>query len=140
MIEGTGQACNRNAEITDHRILSVIDLITYSIDRPDINRLARAVNLSASRLRHLFKEQTGVSFKHYLRLIKLERAAHLLENTFLKVKDICEQVDAGDVSRFVKDFEKEFGMSPARYRNHILKEKSKENLQILSRIAKSANK
>jgi hypothetical protein len=41
------QRQHRIKEITDHRILRVIDLITYSsVDRPDgINRLARAVDL-----------------------------------------------------------------------------------------------
>jgi transcriptional regulator GlxA family with amidase domain len=56
----------------------------------------------------------------------MERAAHLLENSFLMVKEISAIVGAGDVSHFVKDFEKQYGMSPARYRQQFSDEKIKK--------------
>jgi transcriptional regulator GlxA family with amidase domain len=112
-------------EITDRRISRVIVLMKPGGDggMEDFNRLADEVNLSASRLRHLFKAQIGVSFKQYRRELRMERAAHLLENSFLMVKEISAVVGAGDVSHFVKDFEKQYGMSPARYRKQFSDEK-----------------
>lgn len=111
-------------EITDPRIFKVVEIINKSFDRKlDFNKLAKEVNLSASRLRHLFKLQIGMSYKQYLRRLKMRRAADLLKTSFLKVREISTRVNIEDVSHFVRDFEKEYGMTPAQYRKNLFKEK-----------------
>jgi transcriptional regulator GlxA family with amidase domain len=104
-------------KVNDIRILTAINLVNSKFDQNfDFNDLAESLNLSASRLRYLFKEQTGISFRKYLRLVRMKQAKHLLETTFLTVNETARMVGITDASHFVRDFEKEFGLSPDRYR------------------------
>ena len=103
-------------KITDFRITEAVRLINSNLDDLDFCNLAETLNLSPSRLRHLFKEQTGISFRKYLLQVRMTRARHLLETSFLTVKETAKRLGIGDASHFVRDFEKEFGLSPARYR------------------------
>jgi two-component system, response regulator YesN len=131
-------------KITDHRIRESIRLIKLNFDEePDFNRLAETLNLSPSRLRQLFKEQTGLSFRKYLRCVRIRRAKRLLETSFLSVKETARRVGIRDISHFVKDFEKEVGLSPARYRQSyhsakkkpVLTTKKKNRKQVIARTA-----
>lgn len=78
--------------------------------------MARRVNLSISHLTRLFKTETGLAPLGYLREMRLERAAELLESSFLTVKEIRAVCGLGDKSRFIKDFKKHFGTTPTGYR------------------------
>lgn len=114
-------------EITDFRIAEATRLIALKFDQDfDFNRLAESLNLSPSRLRQLFKEETGMSFRKYLRLVRLREAKRLLETSFLSLHEIAEQVGIHDISHFVKDFKKQFEIPPETYRrkHHSAKEKS----------------
>ena len=77
---------------------------------------AHLVRLSPSRLRHLFKSQTGEPPMRYLKLRRLQEAAVLLRTTSLSVKEIMYKVGIADASNFVHEFEKQFGASPTIYR------------------------
>lgn len=85
-----------------------------------IAELARRVNLSLSRLRHLFKTEMGMSPAQYLKALRLQRAKDLLETTFLSVKQIMSHVGVSDKSRFAQDFKRAYGLTPARYRAHLV--------------------
>ena len=132
-------------EITDFRIAEAIRLIESNFDRDlDFNALAETLNLSASRLRQLFKAETGMSFRKYLRHQRMRQAKHLLETSFFSVKETARRAGIVNISHFVRDFEKEFGLSPARYRKQYLstvkKQLSFPESEQKSEIAKTANK
>lgn len=115
-------------EITDFRITEAVRFIKSNFDVDlDFTGLAETLNLSASRLRYLFKQQTGVSFRKYLRQERMKRARRLLETSFLSVKETARRSGITDTSHFVKDFKKEFGLTPARYRKRY---HSSENNQL----------
>jgi transcriptional regulator GlxA family with amidase domain len=78
--------------------------------------LAHRVNLSPSRLCHLFKIETGMAPLQYQKALKMEKARHLLETTFLSVKQIMKTVGIRDESHFVRDFKRHYGLSPLAYR------------------------
>ncbi|HKR00218.1 MAG TPA: helix-turn-helix transcriptional regulator [Pyrinomonadaceae bacterium] len=105
----------------DPRIQRAIRLMTADL-RPEIsiNELAKSLNLSESRLRHLFKAETGVSPMQYLKAQRIQRARKLLENTFLSVKEVMMEVGAKDKSHFIRDFKKAFGLSPSQLRARYL--------------------
>jgi AraC family transcriptional regulator of arabinose operon len=112
-------------KVKDIRILTAVKLVNAKFDQAlDFKSLAENLNLSPSRLRHLFKTETGTSFVKYLRLVRMRWAKHLLETGFLAIKEISKRVGIADVTHFVRDFEKEFGLSPDRYRKqfHTFKE------------------
>src|SRR5215510_1855683 len=80
-----------------------------------ISQMAEIVNLSPSRLQHLFKSETGLTLTQYQRTVRLDRARDLLEHTFLSIKQIIVQVGAKDRSHFERDFKKAFGLTPTEY-------------------------
>jgi len=82
----------------------------------ELSELAAMVNLSVSRLRHLFKVETGTTPTQYLKEWRLRRAAELMRTTFLTVKEIVRQLGLASGSHFVGDFKKIYGMSPKEYR------------------------
>ncbi len=101
----------------DRRIELVISKIeTQTSGSWETTNLAGLVNLSASRFRHLFKEETGTTPAHYLKELRLRKAEVLLRTTFLSVKEIVSGVGLGSGSHFVREFKKMYGLSPTAYR------------------------
>lgn len=78
--------------------------------------LAAKVNLSISRLSHLFKSYMGISLSDYVRNRRLEYARRLLDSTFLSVKEISTNVGFNNESHFVRMFRRSFGVTPLKYR------------------------
>lgn len=102
----------------DPRVQQAIDLLSEDLSRNvDIEALARSTNLSSSRLRHLFKDETGVTPAQYLKRLRLQRAKELIDGSFLRLKEVMPQVGISDESHFVRDFKKEHGLPPIRYRH-----------------------
>lgn len=87
--------------------------------QPTLEEMSQAVNLSPSRLRSLFKVETGMSPTEYLKDLRLARARELLETTFLQVKEIRIKVGIPDQSNFVRDFKRKYGVSPTEFRKQI---------------------
>jgi AraC family transcriptional regulator of arabinose operon len=87
--------------------------------RISVGCLAQSVNLSPSRVRHLFKAETGTSPVRYLRMRKMQEAKLLLETTFLTVKEVANRVGLSDESHFVRDFKRIYGSPPGHYRTAV---------------------
>jgi AraC family transcriptional regulator, arabinose operon regulatory protein len=104
----------------DRRIELVIAEIESDVARAwETAELAAFVNLSASRFRHLFKEEAGVSPGSYLRERRLERAEFLLRTTFLSIKEVMSEAGMSSMSHFVSYFKKRYGVSPSAYRKQL---------------------
>ena len=101
--------------VLDNRIRRALAVIQSSPGL-DLDDIAANLNLSASRLRHLFKAQIGLSPGQYIKLLRLERAKSLLESSFLTVKEITGRVGASDVSHFVRDYKAVYGETPSNAR------------------------
>ena len=101
----------------DPRVAKVKQLMGDNVQRGwTLLELAQAVNLSVWRLSHIFVSEVGKSPIHYLRELRMRRAKHALETSFLSVKEIAHQVGMKDESHFIRDFKKVFGEPPTRYR------------------------
>ena len=101
----------------DRRIELVISKMETEIASPwDATSLAALVNLSPSRFRHLFKQETGASPAQYLKDFRLRKAEVMLRTTFLSVKQVLKQVGLSSNTHFVNDFRKLHGMTPTAYR------------------------
>lgn len=102
----------------DRRIQTVRSAIETDFRRTfDIEALAEMVNLSGSRLRHLFKAEMGQTPAQYLKSIRMREAEMLLRTTFLSVKEIMNRVGISNESHFVHEFKKVHGLAPSKYRS-----------------------
>lgn len=102
----------------DTRVIQIINLLSEDLSRNcDIKALAASVNLSPSRLRHLFKDETGYTPAQYLKRLRLERAKELLAGSFLRLKEVMPRIGVTDDSHFVRDFKKTHGLPPIKYRS-----------------------
>jgi AraC-like DNA-binding protein len=81
--------------------------------------LSRALGLSASRLTHVVKEQSGTSVTSRVRFLRLEKAKELLERTALPIGEIAGQTGWQDLHYFTRLFRKSFGMTPSQYRQSV---------------------
>jgi AraC-like DNA-binding protein len=77
----------------------------------EVDEVAEMVNLSASRLRAIFKAETRLTLPQYLKKLRLERARELAETTHLRACEIMNELQVTDYSHFLRDFRKEYGMS-----------------------------
>ena len=101
----------------DARILGILEVVERELGKPQsVKRLAAQLRLSSSRFEHLFKSQTGQGFKAFLREARLTRAAELLQDPTLQIKEAAAAVGYANVSNFNHDFTKYCGESPSRSR------------------------
>jgi AraC family transcriptional regulator of arabinose operon len=105
----------RQLTARDPRILRALELFQKSTSA-HVSDIAADLNLSSSRFRHLFKQELGLSPKRYLKLTRLNRAKKLLENSFLRVKEITTVLGVNDVSHFVRDYKAFYRQTPSQTR------------------------
>ena len=111
----------------DRRIEVVISNMEAQCSRAwEVAELATLVNLSGSRLRHLFKQETGTTPAQYLKTVRLRKASVLLRTTFMSVKEIAITVGLTTASYFVREFRKSYGMTPTEYRNSAVRSTARE--------------
>ena len=82
--------------------------------------MAHLVNLSASRLEHLFKRETSMSPQQFFKFARLRHAKLLLQTSFLTIKEIMVHSGFNDASHFVRDFKRVYGKTPTQYRSSYL--------------------
>jgi AraC family transcriptional regulator of arabinose operon len=106
------------AERADIRVRLAFEMLKQSAAGSDFNfeKIARYVNLSPSRLRHLFTGNIGISPMHYVKLVRLERAHNLMLESFLTVKEVTNRSGFSDVSHFVREYKRRFGETPSQTR------------------------
>jgi AraC-like DNA-binding protein len=105
-----------------HRILEMVESGTTFIARD----FAAEFHLSTSHVQRLFKHETGVRLGEWLSEQRLQRAAHLLSNTYLSIKEITHAVGYEHTSSFIRAFERRFRQPPARYRKQNESDSSTE--------------
>lgn len=102
-------------DIRDARLRKLLELID-SDPLGKIHDWAVALNLSQSHLQHLFKQATGLGLGHLLTEKRLQKAATLLANTNLSIKEIASAVGYEHASSFTRAFERRFEQGPRSYR------------------------
>ena len=96
----------------------------------ETTELAVLVNLSGSRLRHLFKQETGTTPAQYLKAIRLKKAATLLRTTFKSIKEIAMSVGLTTASYFVREFRKSYGMTPTEVRKSTTRSPTRDHKRL----------
>ena len=84
-----------------------------------LGMLAKYTGYSVSHLSAMFKRVTGHAPLSYINIIKMQEACYLLDNTDMKLNQICHKVGIDDPYYFSRLFTKTIGMSPKKYREHV---------------------
>lgn len=101
----------------DSRVLQALKIIHSGLSlHLDAEKVARTLNLSSSRLRHLLKRDLGIPFGQYVKRARMDRAREILETSHLSVKQVMSEVGAQDRSHFTRDYKKIFGERPRESR------------------------
>jgi len=101
--------------VREERLQKILEMIESG--KPcTIQALAEELNLSHSRLQHLFKQETGISLGHVLTQQRLYRAAHLLTHSNKRIKEIAHAVGYEHASSFIRAFERHFAKAPRLFR------------------------
>ena len=108
-------------ECLDARVKTALIVIrNEGYSKKSVDRAAALVNLSATRLTHLFKEKVGMSPRGYDKHLRLSKAENLIKTTYLRIKEIEAKCGFKDSSRFARQFKKAFGLTPTECRAHAL--------------------
>ena len=97
------------------RVLKILDMVEKG-NTFAIRDLAAEFRLSPAYLQRLFKNETGICMGEWLSEQRLQRAAYLLSNSYLSIKEITHAIGYEHTSSFIRAFERRFQQAPARYR------------------------
>jgi len=101
--------------LEDVRLRKLLQLME-SNPRGSVRDWALAFNLSNSHLQRLFKRATGVGLSRAFTEKRLLRAASLLLQTNMSVKEVAHAVGYEHTSSFTRAFERHFEEAPRHYR------------------------
>lgn len=118
-------ALRRNQKL-DPRVGEALHFLSVNMRSPvQIEALSKSIGLSASRLSHLFKEQTGLSVIDTLNRMRIRQAALLLEHTDRSASEVAYDVGFQNYNHFIKQFHKWAGTSPSVFRKKERTEREK---------------
>jgi len=107
----------------------VVDIIRILRELPEqkikLSELAEKINLSESRLAHIFKEETGVPFRKFLLWMRLNDAVRLILKG-ASYTDAAHEAGFADAAHLTRSYKKMFGLTLSHSVN-----KSK-NVEIIS--------
>ncbi|MDD4990905.1 MAG: two-component regulator propeller domain-containing protein [Paludibacter sp.] len=87
----------------------------------DVEVLSDKMNLSRTQLYRKVKAMTDMSVKEFITTIKMNKAAELILIGEHNIGQVAELVGESELSNFSRNFNKHFGISPSKYRDHFLK-------------------
>lgn len=105
----------------------VIDYINEHLqERINLEQLAGMTNLSLSRFKHRFKDETGIPPAEFIVRKKIELSEKLLLNG-CNIKDIAYRLDFSSPAHFSTTFRKYKGVSPLEYKEKSLSRQQKDS-------------
>jgi AraC-like DNA-binding protein len=122
-----------SADAADSRTESIASVLLAQLSGagpaniPTLEVLAESLNLSAGRLQHIIKQETGIPFTRHVKVLRLQRARKLLQETCWTVKQVMIEVGISDHSHFAKDYKKQFGETPTQTRCAALASRNKSS-------------
>jgi signal transduction histidine kinase/ligand-binding sensor domain-containing protein/DNA-binding response OmpR family regulator len=112
-------------ESDDEKLLSKIMLyLEENLTNPQLSveELSKHVGMSRSSLYSKLLELTGQTPVEYIRSVKLEKAAVLLEKSDMNIAQVAYSVGFSTPNYFARSFKAKFNMLPSEYINRMRKE------------------
>ncbi|MBX7258579.1 MAG: PocR ligand-binding domain-containing protein [Candidatus Hydrogenedentes bacterium] len=105
--------------ISARRVGKAGDILSRGLaEAPSREDVAHTLGLSGSILGKSFRKQTGVTYREYLRLLRMRQAQRLLLIPGKPVAQVATEVGYTTTAAFSRAFEKVCGASPIAYRNN----------------------
>ena len=103
----------------------VMKYMNEHLTDPDLNveKLTEDVGISRAQLHRKLKEIAGVSAGEFIRNLRLEQAARLIEEGQINITQVAYSVGFSNQTHFSTVFKKHYGMSPSEYAETKRKEK-----------------
>lgn len=98
-----------------HKVHAVIE-DNLNNDQFNVEELAKLMHMSRMQLHRKFKAVSDRTSSNYIRSYRLHKSKPLLSDLNLNVSEVAWMVGFKDVNYYSKSFQKEFGMSPSKYR------------------------
>lgn len=95
---------------------SLVPHVTY-LDTITLQGVADHFGFSLSYCSRLIKSSTGQSFNAWKRLLRIQKAEHMLRNTTKSVAAISDTLGYENPETFIRAFKKELHTTPAKYRS-----------------------
>ena len=95
----------------------VMNYMNEHLADPDLNveKLTADVGISRAQLHRKLKEIAGVSAGEFIRNLRLEQAARLIEEGQINITQVAYSVGFNNQTHFSTVFKKHYGMSPSEY-------------------------
>ncbi len=115
IVEGYLHSMAKNKRVSVHPITAkVISSIRQGVEY-QISELANDFHISNRTLQRRLNEDIGISPKMYSRIVRFNKAYHLIKNSQLKMQDICFNLGYYDLSHMINEFVEFSGVSPYQY-------------------------
>ncbi len=102
---------------TSKLIADITAYINQNYTQPlSLEEVANKFFVSTCYLSTVFKHETSMNFKEYVRMLKINKAKELLANTNDSIQDIARQLGYGSSAYFSTAFHNETGCVPSEYR------------------------
>jgi AraC family transcriptional regulator len=95
-----------------------------------LEMLAGRVGFSAYHFHRIFRDAFGEPVKEYVRRLRLEKAAYRLKVSEEAILHLAMDAGFKTHESFTRAFQRQFGITPNRYRNNFLKASSARKKQI----------
>ncbi|KQB41739.1 ATPase/histidine kinase/DNA gyrase B/HSP90 domain protein [Flavobacterium daejeonense] len=104
----------------DEQIMQkVMQIIEENMDNNgfSVEDLGTIIGLNRTSFNNKIKSLTGFTPVEFIRDIRIKRAAQLLTNSQLLIKEIAYMTGFSDIKYFSKTFKNKYGQTPSEYRN-----------------------
>lgn len=104
----------KDTSIMDARIKKVLQYMSNHYNEPlTVHKMAEMLNLSDMYFGNLFNKETGMSFRNFLTMIRMNRAEEMLYSGEYKIHEVADACGFSDVFYFSRIFKKYRGISPS---------------------------
>jgi AraC-like DNA-binding protein len=113
--------CARQKRLARERVDRVVALLRKDlVEPPSLEEIGRQVGCSPFHLSRTFSAETGTTIPQYLRKLRMERAAELLQSGKYNVTEAAMAVGYSSLSHFSQSFYQTMGCCPGLYPNKAL--------------------
>ena len=101
----------------DNLIAELKEYILENINEVSLNgeSMGKRFGMSRMQVHRKIKSLLNLSTSEYIRSIRLERAAELLEEEVLNISEVAYQTGFSSPSHFSRVFKKKYGKAPSKF-------------------------